>query len=109
MKIYTDSDFIPALNSEFVVKMIETPEYRFGYDGIPNEKLKITLKKVAEIPFSGFRSPVRDLAFILKFAADRELPQGTYHLDHDIIGNLEVFLVAHGPGEDGFQLTATFS
>lgn len=108
MKIYTNRDFIPALNSEFVVKRIDTPEYRLGYDGT-NEKLKIILKRVVEITFGGFRNPVRDLAFSLHFVVDRELPQGTYNLDHEVLGNIEIFLVAHGPSEDGFQLTATFN
>ncbi len=97
------------MNSEFLVKTIDIPEYTLGYGEDESSKLKITLKKIAEIPFGGFRNPLREQAFSLHFTAGQELPQGTYHLAHETLGELEMFLVAHGPGEDGFQLVATFN
>ena len=42
-------------------------------------------------------------------AADRYLPQGTYALEHDAMGALDLFLVPIGKDEKGFRYEAVFN
>lgn len=109
MSAYQYEDLAPLVTGKFQVKKIDIPDYTLGYaDGGP-DALILILSSITEIPFKGFRNPLRERSFMLEFLVDRELPQGTYHMTHDVLGDIEMFLVPHGPGDEGFRLAATFN
>lgn len=93
----------------FSVITITTPDQIFGYEVNSDNELKIILAKVDEIPPSGFSSQFGMISFILYFVAGMELPQGMYRMNHARLGEVEMFLVPHGPAPDGFHMTATFN
>mgnify|MGYP001251084404 CR=1 FL=1 len=74
----------PHIGSEFVI------------DGVPPMTLDHVRWGSASIP--GGRT-----SFALEFSAAHEgyLPQGTYLLRHAVLGDLELFLVPHGPERKG--------
>ncbi len=41
--------------------------------------------------------------------ADIYLPQMTYHMEHDALGELDLFIVPVGRGPEGFQYEAVFN
>jgi hypothetical protein len=65
----------------------------FSVNGVPPLKL-------AEVRSLAASAVSRRAAFALEFTAEHDgfLPQGTYLLQHDALGALEVFLVPLGPG-----------
>lgn len=109
MIAYQYKDFAPLLTEKFKVKKIDIPDYTLSYVDDGPSSLILALSSITEIPFKGFRNHIRERCFTLEFLADRELPQGTYHMNHDVLGDIEMFLVPHGPGGEGFRLAATFN
>lgn len=106
---YQYEDFAPLVTGKFQVKKIDIPDYTLGYANDGPDSLILTLSSIAEIPFKGFRNHIRERSFTLEFLADLELPQGTYHMTHDDLGDIEMFLVPHGPVGEGFRLNAIFN
>lgn len=71
----------------------------------------ITTKLIQVTEFKSF-SPLARLPFSLIFKTVGTLngfPQGTYVMENNAIGNLDVFLVPIGPDPDGMKYEAVFS
>lgn len=69
-----------------------------GADDVPDLELELE-----EVRATGARTlGEREQPFALTFRgpAAVPLPQGTYRLDHDELGALDIFIVPIGPGDD---------
>ena len=57
------------------------------------------------------RSTSRQRQFSLFFRGPLEylLPQGTYHMEHEKMGGLDLFIVPVGREQDGFRYEAVFN
>jgi hypothetical protein len=74
------------------------------------QTVALELKKVEDLPV--FPGQPRPDPFTLWFAgpAGVYLEQATYHLDHDELGGLDIFLIPRQPGADGLsQFEAVFN
>lgn len=80
------SDFASCLNNVFRVPLADA-------DPIPLELAAVNDLGAAQIP--GGRRPFSLL--FLGPASHRYLPQGTYPLQHDVLGRLDLFVVPVGP------------
>jgi hypothetical protein len=80
------SDFSPCLKTHFRVPLADA-------DPIPLELAAVTELGLAQI--AGGRPPFSLL--LLGPVSDRYLLQGTYPLEHDSLGRLELFVVPVGP------------
>ena len=60
---------------------------------------------------SGQLQTRRQEAFSLIFRGPAQpfLPQGTYHLQNEVLGELDLFLVPIGRREDGYEYEAVFN
>jgi len=78
-------DFEPHLGSTFAVSG--------SGEGFP-----VVLAEVSRVTGGHAREP-----FTLTFAGGPNPPsaQGMHHLEHDVLGDLDLFLVPVGPGADG--------
>jgi hypothetical protein len=96
----TAADFMPHLNTPFHVTLNET------------ESVPIVLTGVLERS-SEFQAPgAGRLPFVLHFHGQHRghLPQQIWRLNHETLGNLEIFLVPLGPdGNRGMQYEAVFN
>lgn len=73
------------------------------FEGAPFEATLVAVSR-------GHRGPVRD-QFSLLFVGGPTppAPQGMVLLSHDVLGPVELFLVALGPGPEGQRYEAAFS
>jgi hypothetical protein len=56
---------------------------------------------------AGFRAPF-SLVILAEMPAGH-WPQGTYRLSHEKLGNMDLFMVPIGPGEQGMRYEISFS
>jgi hypothetical protein len=74
---------------------------------LPDEKfIELELVKVLE-----HNSSPQHESFSIYFRGSKEffLPQGTYPLEHERLGTVEIFLVPTGQDQDGFSYEAVFN
>jgi hypothetical protein len=90
----TKEQFLANLNTKFRVQLDAASD------------LEIELRQVNQ----GIATP-RNEQFALVFAGPQQpfLQQAIYHLIHDKLGELELFLVPVGKDADGFQYEAVFN
>lgn len=79
---------------------------KFGVSHETSPGLQIELREVNE----GITTP-RNEQFALVFVGPHEpfLPQSIYHLGHETLGELDLFLVPVGKDPNGFQYEAVFN
>lgn len=82
----TAEDFVDVVGSRF-----ELPEPR-GHATLQLELAEVT--PVDQVPSAGFRKP---FSVLFQGPIEPVLPQGTYRLDHDRLGPLDLFIVPVGP------------
>src|SRR2546427_1895642 len=93
----TEKDFSQHLGTKFRVKLetqqidLELVEIE-GYVSKPNEQTGLERFSVF---FSG--------------PSEVSLPQGTYHLEHERMGEFEIFIVPIARNEKGFRYEAVFN
>lgn len=95
----TPATFQPAVGGSFAVEL----------DAGASD-VELTLDRLVELP--SIPGAPRAQPFTLTFLgpAGQHLPQGTYRLHHDGLGELEIFLVPVGPLADGrHQYEAVFN
>lgn len=71
--------------------------------------VEITLESATEIggdPDSGWRKP---FSLVFRGSTDTPLPQRTYEVEHDGIGDFALFLVPISPDEAGMRYEAIFT
>ena len=95
------ADFSPQLNQKF---RLQTG---------PSASLEVELIEVKELG-SGVedrRRSLRGKPFSLVFRGPNETPlaQGTYTIEHETAGTLELFLVPIGPDKEGLSYEAIFN
>lgn len=91
-------DFLPYINQDFSIQLANGERYIITLQHIEQ------LRKQNELPN---RSPF-SLLFTnpeIKFF----LPQGTYQINHSMMGGLEIFLVPIGPDSANMRYEAIFS
>ena len=96
----TRADFAACLHSKF----------RIGADGAPPVEVEL-IEAVGLNRRAGPGGPAtRREPFALTFRGTRSpwLPQGTYRLEHDQLGALDLFIVPIGPDEHGMRYEAIF-
>jgi hypothetical protein len=97
---HTRADFTPFLNQIFTVRL----------DGI--EPIVLELTEVAEPGSGRAESSPRRRPFSLLFlgpVSRQYLLQGTYRLEHDQLGALDIFLVPLGPEHGRMRYEAVFN
>jgi hypothetical protein len=94
----TEAEFSKHLNTKF----------QFKRDG--QESLDLELVEV-----KGYPSSPSEHAGMERFSAffngptEPRLPQGTYSLQHDQMGDFDIFIVPIGPADDGVHYEAVFN
>lgn len=109
MTAYTHDFFFPAVDETFVVSAIATADLRLEYDVTAADRLVLVLKSVVTFPTLDYPNRVRDVSFRLRFSSDLDLPQGTYRLRNDRLGEVELFLMPRPPSEGSHLLDALFN
>ncbi len=92
------SKFSPLINQEFHI-------------ALQDETLHFVLTNVSDLGYGTDGDGTRR-AFSLLFRHDRTdayLPQGTYKVQNEKIGDIDLFLVPLGPREDGMYYESVFT
>ncbi|NLG96042.1 MAG: hypothetical protein GX491_01660 [Chloroflexi bacterium] len=93
----TLDDFAPYLHQEFIIYL---------QNGEPYALELVELRDLGAAPGPTFRKP---FAMTLRNPNNAAyLPQGTYQLEHEHMGSLELFIVPLGPSPEGMQYEITF-
>jgi len=94
----TISDFQPCLHQMFVITLESGESYALEL---------IEVRDLGEAPNPEFCKP---FALTLRHP-DRTayLPQRTYHLEHELLGGLDLFVVPLGPDATGMRYEITFN
>ncbi len=90
-------DFLPLLQESFETSLGDTP-------------VVLTLARV-DVKDERYSRPGARLAFSLIFHGPPEppLPQATYSMKNSTLGELALFTVPLGPGEEGLRYEVVFS
>ena len=93
-------DFEPYVGSAFAVSGPAAAVSDAGDVGGDGDGFSVVLAEVSR----GAGGPERE-PFTLTFVGGPNPPsaQGIHHLEHDVLGGLDLFLVPIGPGADGRQ------
>ena len=97
---------LDELTEELFAKQLNTKFY------LPLEERRVELELVG---VEGDKSSMEKIEgverFVIYFSGpgDFYLPQRTYRLEHEALGELEIFIVPVGKGKDGFRYEAIFS
>lgn len=97
LSLLTCGDYVEYLNRTFSIRLS------------PHQVMVSHLIEVTE--FKNY-STLKRTPFSLVFQTQGEsrgFPQGTYVIEHPILGNMEIFLVPIGPDRDGMRYEAIFS
>jgi hypothetical protein len=92
------TDFMPYLNQHFTIRLDSGDDYTLEL---------VELRDLGAAPGPEFRKP-----FALTLRNPNQaafLPQSTYHLEHELLGALDLFIVPLGPDAHGMQYEITFS
>lgn len=94
----TMADFLPYLHEKFVILLENGEAYALELTAV---------RDLGEAPSPEFRKP---FALTLR-NPDRTtyLPQRIYHLEHEQLGGLDLFVVPLGPDATGMQYEITFN
>jgi hypothetical protein len=98
METRTLADFEPYRHQAFVIQL---------ESGQPYALELVELRDLGAAPGPAFRKP-----FALTFRNPEKtayLPQRTYHLEHEQLGGMDLFLVPLGPDASGMLYEITFS
>jgi len=91
----TREDFDPRIGDAFQLSLPS------------GEAVELRLREAAEIGGTGKdRSP---FSVVFRGPTEPVLPQSIYHLEHDEMGTLEIFLVPLSQGSDGVDYEAVFT
>jgi len=91
------SDFAPYLHQKFLIHLGEAA---------PREA---ELLQVTELGAAGPHSQRRPFSIILRGPRDRRLPQMIYKVQHEKLGEMEIFLVPVAVDENGYHYEAVFN
>jgi len=92
----TQDDFKPLQGSTFQIRLN------------PQETVPVELAEVSEVP--DHEGPRRaPFSLVFRGAHRFVLPQGTYRVEHEKIGPMEIFLVPIGPDQKGMRYEAVFN
>lgn len=94
---------IENLTKEMFAESVNT---KFRVDTTQSEAVEVELVQLIE----GVSTPTHE-QFSLMFHGPQThfLPQMTYHVEHDRLGEFDLFLVPVGRAQDGFQYEAVFN
>lgn len=109
MTAYEHDFFSSAVEETFIVSAIATADLRLEYDVAAADRLELVLTSVTTFPTLDYPNRVRDVSFRLRFSSDLDLPQGTYRLRNDRLGEVELFLMPRPPSEGAYVLDALFN
>ncbi len=94
----THSDFAQHLNEVFLIHYNDTERLETRLTGV--KVLGQPYKPGRREPFSlVFSSPLKD----------RYLPQGTYSIENEGLGSLDIFITALGPDDRGMNYEVVFT
>jgi hypothetical protein len=99
----TSADFTPYVHQLFRIRLED--------DATLDVEL-VSVQELGDEEGSSYqRDPTRRRPFSLIFRGPRapSLPQRIYHVEHDQVGALDIFLVPIGPGEGGMDYEAIFT
>jgi L-ascorbate metabolism protein UlaG (beta-lactamase superfamily) len=84
----------------------ESLNTRFRIPTQSSDALELKLMEVVET----MRTPTRE-QFSVLFSGPLEyhLPQGIYHMEHEKMGEMDIFLVPIGKGPEGYNYEAVFN
>lgn len=93
----TSDDFEPRLNEAFQASLSD-------------RQVVLTLARV-DVMDERYSRPGARFAFSLTFHGPIEplLPQGTYSINNETLGELALFIVPLGPGEEGLRYEVVFT
>jgi hypothetical protein len=91
------SDFTPYLHQKFLLHIGEAA---------PREA---ELLEVRELGAAGPNAQRKPFAIILRGPRDRRLPQMIYKVQHETLGEMEIFLVPVAVDEKGYHYEAVFN
>ncbi|MDT7778810.1 MAG: hypothetical protein QOC99_1322 [Acidobacteriota bacterium] len=95
---FTAEDFTPQLQTKFRI--------RFGDERV----VELELEEVTAFPpLTDSRGEVERFSLYFYGPSDTYLPQMIYHLEHERMGEMDIFLVPVGRDERGFRYEAVFS
>ncbi|HYW71900.1 MAG TPA: hypothetical protein VE961_12750 [Pyrinomonadaceae bacterium] len=93
----TEQEFSRHLNSRFYVK--------FSDGDLPLDLVEVTAYRPQEHEEKGMER----FSAVFSCPANLLLPQGLYHLSHEQMGELDIFLVPVTPNQRGPQYEAVFN
>ena len=84
----------------------ESLETKFRLDREPSRSIELELIELNE----GVSTPGHEqFSLIFRGPLDYFLGQGTYHMEHDKMGEIDLFLVPVGQEQDGFHYEVIFN
>ena len=88
--------FKPLINETFTIQDNEN-------------SVQMELVEITEKNLSGGDAPGHTFSILFRGPKDKMIPQGIYHLEHDEVDNLDLFLVPVGPDKTGLCYEAVFN
>lgn len=98
MSQLTIHDFLPYLHQKFVILLDSGQSYSLEL---------IEVRDLGDAPGPEFRKPFA--LTLLNPDSSAYLPQRTYHLEHEHLGGMDLFIVPLGPDASGMKYEITFS
>jgi hypothetical protein len=78
----------------------------FRIGAASNDQIELTLAQVSELRTSPGQE---NFSILFRGPGNRQLPQGTYTLSHDLLGEQDIFIVPVARDEQGISYEAVFN
>ena len=76
---------------------------------IPQQSSSAAEIELVEVTEARSTSRLQQFSLFFRGPLESFLPQGTYHVEHERLGSLDLFIVPVGKEQDGFRYEAVFN